>query len=223
MEVAPNVHQITLNFVNAFLIVDEDGLTLIDTGMPGSDKKILEYLSGIERLPNNLKRIILTHSDIDHVGGLAMLKAATGARSYANSIEAGAIAQGRSTRQLKPLGVRTMLFKILNRFFKAKPARIDEMLSEGQRLPALGGLQVVNTPGHTPGHISLFSPSAKVLFAGDSMRSSDDRLTPSPLANTWDEAKMRESIKIQAALGAEIVCVGHGATIKDAANKFPQL
>ncbi|HZY43274.1 MAG TPA: MBL fold metallo-hydrolase, partial [Anaerolineae bacterium] len=63
MEVAPNVHQITLNFVNAFLIIDEDGLTLIDTGLPGSDKKIIEYLSGIGRLPNNLKRIILTHSD----------------------------------------------------------------------------------------------------------------------------------------------------------------
>ncbi len=223
MEVAPNVHQITLNFVNAFLIVDADGLTLIDTGMPGSDKKILEYLSGIGRLPNNLKRIILTHSDIDHVGGLAALKAETGARTYANSIEAGGIAQGKSTRQLKPLGARAMLFKMLSRFFKAKPAKIDEMLSEGQMLPALGGLQVVNTFGHTPGHISLFSPSAKVLFAGDSMRSSDDRLMPSPLANTWDEAKMRASIKIQAALGAEVVCVGHGATIKDAANKFPQL
>lgn len=221
MEVAPNVHQVTLDFVNAFLIVDADGLTLIDTGMPGSAKKILEYIRGLGRLPNNLKRIILTHSDIDHIGGLAALKAATGARTYANSIEAGGIAQGKSTRQLRPPGARAMLFKILSRFFKAKPAMIDELLSEGQRLPALGGLQVVNTPGHTPGHISLFSPSAKVLFAGDSMRSSDDRLMPSPLANTWDEAKMRESVKLQAALGAETVCVGHGATIKDAATKFP--
>jgi glyoxylase-like metal-dependent hydrolase (beta-lactamase superfamily II) len=223
MEVAPNVHQIVLNFVNAYLIVDTDGLTLIDTGMPGSDKKVLEYISGIDRLPDELKRIILTHSDIDHIGGLAALKTASGARTYANPIEAEGIARGKSTRPLKGRGVRLMLFKLLMPMFKAKSVKVDEMLSEGQMLSALGGLRVVNTFGHTPGHISLYSPSTKILFGGDSMRSSGDQLLPSPLINTWDEAQMREAIKIQAALGAEIVCVGHGAVIKDAADKFPQV
>jgi glyoxylase-like metal-dependent hydrolase (beta-lactamase superfamily II) len=223
MEVAPNVHQIVLNFVNAYLIVDADGLTLIDTGMPGSDKKILEYISGIDRLPDELKRIILTHSDIDHIGSLAALKAASGARTYANTLEAEGIAKGKSTRPLKGRGLRLILFKLLMPMFKAKPVKVDEALSDGQVLPVLGGLQVVNTFGHTPGHISLYSPSTKILFGGDSMRSSGDGLMPSPLINTWDEARMLEAIKVQAALGAEIVCVGHGSVIKDATDKFPQM
>jgi glyoxylase-like metal-dependent hydrolase (beta-lactamase superfamily II) len=221
MEVAPNVHQIVLNFVNAYLIIDADGLTLIDTGMPGSDKKILEYISSIDHTPNDLKRIILTHSDIDHIGGLAALQAASGARTYANSIEAEGIARGKSTRPLKGRGLRLMLFKLLMPMFKAKSAKIDERLNDGQVLPILGGLRVVNTFGHTPGHISLYSPSTGILFGGDSMRSSEDRLMPSPLINTWDQAKMLEAIKIQAALGAEIVCVGHGSVIKGAASRFP--
>jgi glyoxylase-like metal-dependent hydrolase (beta-lactamase superfamily II) len=223
MEIAPNVHQLQLGFVNAYLIVEADGLTLIDSGMPGSDKKILDYVSGLGRLPSDLKRIILTHSDIDHIGGLAGLKTATNAHTYASAIEAEGIARGKSTRPPKGRSLRRMLFSLLSPMVKARPVIIDERISDGQSLPVLGGLRVVNTFGHTPGHISLFSPSAKILFGGDSMRAAEDHLIPSPPAITWDEAKMRESVKIQAALGAEIVCVGHGPVIKNAANKFPQM
>ena len=223
MEIAPNVHQLQLGFVNAYLIVDADGLTLIDTGMPGSNKKILEYVSSLGKVPADLKRIILTHSDLDHIGGLAALKTATNARTYASTIEADGIARGKSTRPPKGRSLRRLLLTLLRPMVKARPVNVDEKLNDGQSLPVLGGLRVVDTSGHTPGHISLFSPSAKILFGGDSMRAVDDRLVPSPPAITWDETKMRQSVKRQAALGAEIVCVGHGPVIKDAVNKFPRL
>lgn len=98
---------------------------------------------------------------------------------------------------------------------------MDELIVEGQALPVLGGLQVVETPGHTPGHVSFFSPSAGILFAGDSMVSENTGLRPSRGFNTWDEARALESVRKQAALGAAIVCAGHGPVVTQAAGKFP--
>jgi len=74
MEIIPNVHLIPNIVANPYLIVDPDGLTLIDAGLPGNHKKILNYISGLGHTPSDLKRIIITHADIDHIGGLSALK-----------------------------------------------------------------------------------------------------------------------------------------------------
>ena len=224
MEIVPNVHLITNGFVNCYLIADPDGLTLIDTGLARNLNKVLKTIAGLNRQPGDLKRIILTHSDGDHVGALADLKAASGARAYASPIEAQAIEVARRSRELKVQGLRSVLVKLLAPMLKSKPAKVDELLENGQVLPVLGGLQVVDTPGHTPGHISLYAPSARILFGGDSMTAGrDGSLRCSSGMNTWDEAQAKESVKIQAALGAEIVCVGHGPVVREAAGKFPKI
>ena len=177
MEITPYVHLIPGVFANPYLIVDPDGLTLIDTGLPGSEKKILKYIAGIGKSPRDLKRIIITHADGDHYGSLNALKAASGARAYASAKEAEAMAAGKSSRSLKPGSVfAKIFFALLAPIFKAPPTAVDEVIADGQTLPILGGLRVLSTPGHTPDHISLFAPSAGVLFAGDSMKSSRDRL-----------------------------------------------
>jgi glyoxylase-like metal-dependent hydrolase (beta-lactamase superfamily II) len=98
---------------------------------------------------------------------------------------------------------------------------VDEVLSEGDTLPVLTGLRVVETPGHTPGHISLFAPAAAILFCGDSMVSNQNGLQGSRPGITWDEGKARESERKQAALGAQIVCSGHGPVVMNANGKFP--
>ena len=223
MEIIPNVHLITATFVNVYLIIDPDGLTLIDTGTAGTEKKILKYIAGLGRAPSDVRRIIITHSDADHVGGLAALKAVTGARVYANAVEAEAIAAGRASRELKPRGLRRVLFGLVAGLIKTAPATVDEFLTDGQVLPVLGGLRVVETFGHTPGHISLFAPSVRVLFTGDSIVAGDGELLPSRESNTWDMDRALEAVRLQAALGAQIVCSGHGPVVKDAAAKFPHV
>jgi glyoxylase-like metal-dependent hydrolase (beta-lactamase superfamily II) len=208
---------------NPYLILDPDGLTLIDTGLPGADKKILAYVANLGKSPADLKRIILTHADLDHVGGLAALHKATGARTYASQIEADAIAAGKPSRQIKPRGFswRRLLFTVLGPFMKPKRFQVDEILKDAQVLPIAGGLRVLDTPGHTPGHISLYAPASGVLFCGDSMVTKGNEIFGSRPGLTWDEAKARASEKKQAALGARIVCSGHGPVVKDAAGKFP--
>ncbi len=222
MEITPNVHLVPNVIANPYIIVDPDGLTLIDTGLPGSDKKIMQYLSERGYSAKDLVRIILTHSDLDHVGGAAALKRLSGARVYASAIEAAAIEKGIASRQLKPrMTGRRLLMSIVRIFFKPEPVKVDEILAEGQTLPVLGGLEVLATPGHTPGHISLYSRSTGVLFVGDSIVSRDSTLVCSVPANTWDGEKAVQSVRKQAALNPRVVCSGHGPVVTDAAGKMP--
>lgn len=224
MEITPNVHLIPGVVANPYLVIDSDGLTLIDAGMPGCRKKILRYIAGLGYTPKDLKRILITHADFDHVGGLAALQTATGARLYAHAIEAAAMAVGRPSRPLKPGNVfAKLLYGLMGCIFKAAPVQVDELLADGQVLPVLGGLCVLGTFGHTPGHLSFFAPSAGILFVGDSIVSEESGLRGSRGANNWDQMKSDESVQKQAALGARIVCSGHGPVVMDAAGKFPQI
>jgi|WetSurMetagenome_2_1015567.scaffolds.fasta_scaffold31558_2 glyoxylase-like metal-dependent hydrolase (beta-lactamase superfamily II) len=224
MEIIPNVHLIPGIIANPYLLIDPQGLTLIDAGMPGSAKKILRYMAELGYAPKGLKRVIITHADFDHVGGLAELKAATGARVFANAVEAEAMAERRSSRELKPKNVfAKLLFGMMGRMFKAKAVKVDEYLEEASILPVLGGLQVLNTFGHTPGHLSVYSPAVKILFCGDSIVVEKNGMRGSRGSNNWDQEKSDQSVRKQAALGAEIVCPGHGPVVKEAEGKFPQV
>jgi glyoxylase-like metal-dependent hydrolase (beta-lactamase superfamily II) len=222
MEIASKVHLVPGVIANPYVIVEPDGLTLIDTGLPGSQRKIAQYISEHGRSPKDIVRIVLTHSDLDHVGGAAALKRLSGARVYASAIEAQAIGRGVPSRAIKPRATaRRLLMSLVRRFFKPTPVQVDEILEQGQVLPVLGGLEVLSTPGHTPGHISLFSPSTGILFVGDPMVSRDGWLVGSIPANTWDAEKAAESVRTQAALHPRVVCSGHGPVVTDAAGKMP--
>jgi len=223
VKIADNIYLVPDVIANPYLVVDPDGLTLIDTGLPRSDKKILAYVASLGRSARDMKRIILTHSDLDHVGALAALHEATGARTYASNIESQAIAAGKSSRPIRRAGftLRRLMFAVLRPFMMARPFEVDEILTHGQVLPVLGGLRVIDTAGHCPGHISLFSPAASVLFCGDSMVSNEHGLHGSRPDVTWDRAKAAEAVKRQAALSPRIVCPGHGPVVMDAAGKFP--
>ena len=223
MKIIDNVFVVPGVVANSYILVDADGLTIIDTGLPRSEKKILAYVASLGKPARDVKRVILTHSDLDHVGGLAALQKATGARTYASKIEADFIAAGNPSRQIKSSGFSLMrlVFALMRPFMKPTPFQVEEILTDGQVLPALGGLRVIDTAGHTPGHISLFAPAVGILFCGDSMVTDENGLHGSRSGLTWDDEKAREAVRIQSALGAHIVCSGHGLVVMDATNKFP--
>ncbi|MCX6034858.1 MAG: MBL fold metallo-hydrolase [Chloroflexi bacterium] len=223
MKILDNVFLVPGVVANPYILVDSDGLTIIDTGLPRSERKILAYVASLGRSAHDVKRILLTHSDLDHVGGLAALHKLTGARTYASRIEADAIAAGKSSRQINISGfsVRRLMFTLLRPFMKAAFFQVDEILIDGQILPVLGGLRVIDTSGHTPGHISLFAPTVHVVFCGDSLVTDEIGIHGARPGLTWDDAKAREAERKQAALGAHIVCSGHGPVVMDATGKFP--
>jgi glyoxylase-like metal-dependent hydrolase (beta-lactamase superfamily II) len=223
MEIAKNIHQIPGVFANSYLIVEPAGLTLIDAGIPGSGKKILQYVKSLGREPADLHTILVTHADMDHVGAIGALKKATGARIVASAIESRAMSEGKSSRAIKSIGfsVRRFLMTVVGRMIRTQPVPADELVTGGRVFPIAGGLRAVETIGHTPGHFSYFVPAAGVLFSGDSIVADEKGLHGSRPGFTWDAAKAADAVRRQAALGARIVCPGHGPVVTGAADKFP--
>ena len=125
------------------------------------------------------------------------------------------MARGQETRRLRMSWPLRVIFWGLRRFVlaTAPPAAADETLADGQVLPVLGGLQVLATPGHTPGHLSFYAPGPGILFAGDSLRVLGGRLRVSSGPNTADEAAAAASASRQLALQPRLLCAGHGAAL----------
>jgi len=224
MKITDNIHVIPNVQANSYLILEPDGLTIIDTGMPFSDKQSLKYIASLGRSAEEIKRILITHADLDHYGCLSALKESSGARTYASQPEAEAMAKGISSRPVNRTVGRFQAFviRMMGKLLKPTPIQVDEILTDGQVLPVLTGLQVVETPGHAPGHLSFYAPSLHVLFCGDSMKSNDKGLRASRSRNNWNQTLADDSVRKQSTLGAQIVCPGHGPVIREANGRFPR-
>jgi len=214
LEIVPGVYQLKNAFVNLYLIAEPTGLSLIDTGIRRSGPKlVMQAIAELGRKPAELKRILITHSDGDHTGGAQELKAATGATLYATPHDGQKMAQGLAGREASgPLG--WLAGSITKRIAPIKAQTPDQWLEDGQELPVLGGLRVIFTPGHTPGHVSFYSPTQQVLFAGDSLNTTRGKLRFTAGPFTWDFARGQESVRAQSRLGALVVCCGHGEPLK---------
>lgn len=222
MEIIPGVYLIKMLASNCYLIAEPDGLTLIDAGIPSSFSQIVDFIGSLGRSVQELKMILLSHADIDHVGAAPALKAESGARIYASQIAAQALAEGHSSRQIE-LGILTPIFRWLEHLNGAMQIEVDELLSAGQMLPMLGGLKVLETPGHTPGHLSFYAEKHKLLFAGDSVSTNPGEILGNKVKLfNWNQDQMLASVRFQAALQPEIVCSGHGPVVYQAASKFPR-
>lgn len=222
MEIIPQVHYIKLIGANVFLIVEEGGLTLVDTGMPFSSCKILGYIRSIGSDPADLKTILITHADFDHVGSVKALKKVSGAKVSASKAAAAAMAKGVSSRELKFGKLMTSLLSFLAKTFHLPRIIVDEILSPGQILPILGGLEVIDTSGHTPCHLSYYAKGPGVLFAGDSVRTREGQILYNLYPSiTWNGEKVITSTRHQKELKPKVVCSGHGPIVYEQAMRFP--
>ncbi len=218
MEIMPGIHQLKNSFVNLYLIVEDDGLTLIDAGVARSGpKRALETIQQLGRKPGDLKRVLITHSDPDHTGGAAELKRVTGAMILASQHEADAMAKGKPGRPAN----NPVIGFMMDLMMKIPAQKVDDTLRNAQILPVLGGLQVIATPGHTPGHLSYYAPSRRILFAGDSLIATGGKLNFGPGPFTWNLERGQESVRTQAKLDVDAVCCGHGPVVRGPGIQFP--
>ena len=207
VQILPNFYWIEAKGSNIYLCVDEDGLTLVDCGMPKREGFVWEALAQMGRQKRDLKRILLTHADMDHVGSAAVIQAETGARVYAGGETADLIQQGKSPQHMPWLAQL-----IIDRFMRYQTisSSVIELFADGDVVPCLGGLQVLATPGHTLDHFSFYSPTTGVVLAGDALNTRNGRLQRTPKAITADEvAANRSAIRLIELAPAVIAC-GHG-------------
>lgn len=169
--VVPGVHSIPLGFVNVVVLEDAAGPILVDSGMPDSTDRILAALDTLGHAPGDVQKIIVTHKHIDHTGGLAALKAATNAPALMHGSDAASVRRGEAMLPVRPSpGLFSTLMAASMRFFSSDlaPVEIEEEVQDGDRLPLAGGIEVIHTPGHSAGHISLYLPrDGGVLIVGD--------------------------------------------------------
>ena len=169
--VANGVHVIPLGTVNAVVLDDDNGPVLVDTGMPKDADKILDGLKELGYAPDDVQKIIVTHHHPDHSGSLAELKRITGAPATMHPTDAEAVRKGVSVRSLKRTpGLFSLIMSIVVGLTSKdiKPAEIEEEVNHGDTLALAGGMEVLHTPGHSAGHISLLLPrDGGILIAGD--------------------------------------------------------
>jgi hydroxyacylglutathione hydrolase len=207
MEILPGIHQIDGVNCNCYLVRGNNGLTLIDTGMPWSRKKILAYINSIHCQPTDIKTIIITHCHFDHVGSLDAVKKATGAKVAAHEEDADFISGKKSMPMPagRKLSWRFRIFRLLSPFMKAKPVVPDILLKDGDEI---AGMEVLHTPGHTPGSICLYDKRKKVLFVGDLLRFMNGKIAGPPI--TLDEKQVRDSEERITKLDFNAMLSGHG-------------
>lgn len=198
-----------------YAIEGPDGLTIIDTGIALAADRILRQLAAAGHVPGDVRRILITHAHFDHIGGLPRLKALTGAEVIASAIERPYV-EGRATLPTPApaqLSLPDRLMLRLGGKTVAPATPVDRTCEDGDTVSqALGGLQAILTPGHTPGHTAYWAPEQGMLFCGDAMMRVPGLRLPFA-AFTGDMAAARRAISRLANLSPAVVCFGHGTPL----------
>lgn len=220
-QVVEGLWQIALGPVNAFLI-DDGELTLIDTGLPKSEDKIVAAIESIGKKVTDLKHIIVTHCHPDHAGSVAALKRMSGARVYMHPIDAAMVRKGEASRPMTPSPglLRQLMYHLFipKKPTPIEPCAIDQEINDGTELPIAGGLKAIHIPGQCAGQIALLWPRRRLLIAADACAN----MPTFGYALCYENLEEgKKSLRKLAALDFDAAVFGHGGPIKSgAAQKF---
>lgn len=200
MKITEKVHALESTKGNyAYLILDEE-ITLIDTGMLRNRKALLKELESMNINLRDIKNILITHHDIDHVGNLALMEKATGARVWASEEDIPFILGEKPRPGIKRLFSMIMRTKA--------PEKINAYPENG----IINNMNIIPTPGHTPGHVCILFED--VLFAGDLVRTSPEEIKPLSSFMNWNDSLLQESIEKIGKLSFKWICPAHGVPVE---------
>jgi len=237
-----NIHLLDIEFehngqkqtITPVVLQDEQDTILVDCGYPDFIGLLEEAMTKQHIHLDSLTKCIITHHDMDHMGSLAALK-----RSYphieviAHEIEAPYISgdkkslrleQAESSLDLIPAESKPHAEQFIRFLQSIEPAPVDRTVTDREHLPWCGGIEIVHTPGHMPGHISLYLPASKTLIAADAVVIENGKLE---IANPQFTLDLDEAVRsVERLLDYDIehlICYHGGLFIGDSKEGLRQL
>ncbi len=206
------------------LVYGEDGLVLVDAGYPGQAERFADAARQNGADLRDLKAIVITHHDYDHIGSLRALKTMfPGARVVSSAVERDYISGAKRSLRLEqaerlleslPEGERAGALAFQKTLESVEGTPVDVTVADGDLLPYCGGIRIVTTPGHMPGHISVYVESEKTLISGDALAAENGVLLMANPQYTLDMETARRSVAKLAGMDIDRIWCYHGGLVE---------
>jgi len=219
MKIAEGLHRIGSDIVNSYLVVDAGGVTIIDAGLPRYWKLLNDELAGIGRTLDDVRALILTHGDSDHIGFAARLSREKGIPAYLHPadddrarLEVKKPSSGWGPIKAGPLA-GFLWYSAREGGLRIRPAGELRAVEDGQVLDVPGSPRIIHVPGHTPGSVAVHVPACDALFLGDTMTTRNvltGATGPKPAPFTLEPGQALASLDRIEGVDATWVLPGHG-------------
>jgi glyoxylase-like metal-dependent hydrolase (beta-lactamase superfamily II) len=219
MKLAPHLHRLGNDIVASYLVETPEGITLIDAGMPGHWSDLQHEMTALKRPLSDIKGVILTHGDSDHIGFAERLRREVGVPVFVHAADAERARTGAKPKTpMGPSRIGPLLgfFAYGIRKKALRPIFVKEVteVADGDVLDLPGAPVIVGMPGHSPGSVAVHIPMVDAVFVGDalttrSVLTGSEGAQPAPF--TDEPADAMASLDRIAGLPASWVLPGHGA------------
>jgi glyoxylase-like metal-dependent hydrolase (beta-lactamase superfamily II) len=219
MQLAPSLHQIGSNIVNCYLVEEAGQVTIVDAGLPGQWRELLDELRRMGRSLDDVRALLLTHGDTDHIGFAARLHRELSIPIYVHELDA-ARARGEVKKASSGWGPVKLLplagfiaYSAPRGGLRVPPVTHLETIQAGSTLDVPGSPRVIAMPGHTPGSVAYHMSLVDAVFIGDAMTTRSvltGESGPRPAPFTLDPPQANRSFERLAEIDAHWVLPGHG-------------
>jgi glyoxylase-like metal-dependent hydrolase (beta-lactamase superfamily II) len=219
MKLSESLHRIGNDIVAVYLVDTPEGVTVIDAGLAGHWHELVTELASMGRTLDDIKGVILTHGDSDHIGFAERLRRDHGVPVYVHPADAerakGGPKPANAKQQMKLGGLLSFIGYTLRKN-GLRTTNLTEVVEarDGETLDLPGAPQIIGMPGHSPGSIAVFIPAVDAVFVGDALTTRHvltGSVGPQPAPFTDEPAQAIASLRALLPTGATWVLPGHGA------------